>query len=110
MPVAVAITDQWSDGKRLHVTGTFTPSGNYALNGVAVNFGTAGVRASRIPKYVNVVGAAGYELVYVPGTNAQDGKLSGYSTGATQLTDAAAWPAGLTGVAIPFYAIFEQFI
>lgn len=109
MPIAVALTDQWSDGHRLHVTGTITPSGSYTLTGVAVNFGAAGVRSSKIPKFVAFSGAAGYELVYAPGTNAQDGKVVGYSTAATELT-AAAFPAGLTGVAIPFYAIFEQFI
>lgn len=109
MPVAVALTDQWSDGKRLHVTGTLTPSASYTTTGVAINFAAAGVRSSKVPKFVGIAGAAGYEFVYAAGTTAADGKLVGYSTAATELT-AAAFPAGITGVAIPFYAIFEQFI
>jgi hypothetical protein len=110
MPIAVALKDQWSDGKRLHVIGLLTPTGNYAAAGVTINFAQLVIAASRVPKLCLIQGTAGYELVYVNGTNAQDGKILAYSTAGTPLTDAAAWPAGLTGVGVPFYAIFEQFL
>lgn len=38
MPVAVAVLDQWSDGKRTHVIGSLTPSGYYPAGGDIVDF------------------------------------------------------------------------
>ncbi len=50
MALAFSLVDTWDDGKRVHVCGTVTASGNYATGGghagpVAVSGG--GVRGSR---------------------------------------------------------------
>ena len=107
--IAVAISDQWSDGHRMHVTGTITPADHYVQAGVVVNFATAGVRSSQPPVWVSFPSFDGYSLVYVAGDGPATGVVHGYSASNTELTDDSNWPAGLKDQAIPFYAIFPQF-
>ena len=115
MAIAVTVSDKWDDGKRLHVVGTLAFSGSYATGGDTLSFAGL-VPASRAPLVVRVSGQAGFiyevnigsgianSLVLVRGqepTNATAGVIA-----LTQLA-AAAYPAGVTGDTVRFYAIFK---
>lgn len=75
MPAVATITDQWSDGKRLHVTGILTLSGSYAVGGDAIDFGDAGVRSSRPPLWLDMRNAGQYEFHYAAGNLVGNGLL-----------------------------------
>lgn len=107
--ITITITDQWSDGHRLHIIGTFNPAAHYMQVGINFNLAAAGARGNTVP-FVMIPPINGYDIIYVPGTDATDGVIKAYSTANTPLGDDGDWPAGLIGVELPFYAIMEQFI
>lgn len=113
MAIAVAVTDQWDDGKRLHVIGTFTFSGNYPAAGEVPAFGAASgtnIKTSRAttPLWVSIFNAAGYQLVYTISSGKVRVNLSGTADAVFNQLAAAAYPAGLTGAVTNFYAIFNK--
>lgn len=118
MAVAVAFTDVWSDGRRIHAIGTLIFSGNYVNNGDAVDIkGAKGAIdhqkwLSRLdPTYVEINGKAGYFYEYDK-VNKKIIVRQGDNTNAAaapfiQLA-AAAYPAGVTGDTVTFYAIGKK--
>lgn len=111
------ITNQWSDGQRLHVTGTIVMSGVYVANGDILNWqnaidarqGFIGIMTQNQPDMVFIQGIAGFVYVWTPANN----KIKILTGAAAQaaLTElaAGALPAGVTGDTITFYAIFKKF-
>lgn len=118
MAVAVNFTDVWTDGRRIHAIGTLTITGNYAAGGDALDIkGAKGGldhkfwRSNKDPLWVDARGKAGFVYAYDKATkklmtffgdnnNAADGPL-------VELP-AAAYPAGVTGDVIDFYAVGKR--
>lgn len=112
------ITNQWSDGQRLHVTGTIAMSGNYVALGDIINWqnaidgrqGFIGLMTQNQPDYVVITGIAGFVYVY----NLANQKIQIRATGGAAqaaLVDLTpgALPGAITGDTINFYAIFKKF-
>jgi hypothetical protein len=108
MAITTATQDQWNDGKRLHVTGVLTFTGNYTVGGVLLDFTIAGVPSSTPPSYVSVTTWQGYNFVYVNGTAANNGKLQVWSTSTGTELAAGAFPPVLTGGTPKSYGIFKM--
>lgn len=106
MAITAAVVDQWHDGKRTHVNGNLTFTGNYTTGGVAVDL-TAGIQTMSPPNVVMVTTTQGYNFVYIPGTTAQNGLLQVWKTSDGSQLAAAAFPAVLLGAPINFYGIFK---
>lgn len=110
MSVSLTIQDHWDDGKRLHVVGQLTFTGNYTTGGDAINLALAAIKtgAGRIPIIVSVNGLNNFEYDYVTGTNMSNGKIKvqAFSTGEI---NQAAYPAGVTGDTVSIYMIVHKF-
>lgn len=103
--LAVAVTDHWTDGKRVHVTFTVTPTGNYTTGGDTLNLQANEIKSASLPVFVSLKGQGVNLYNFIPGTTQANGKLYG-STGGTQFTGGSAYPTDtVTG-----YAIFPKFI
>ena len=103
------------------VRGSFVLSGNYggaSTHGDTVNFSTVyGIQSRSRPIKVEVFEApnagtlpTGYIFTYCPGSNATNGVLNIMTAIGTELTQASAYAAGLTGAAIRFEALFPVFV
>jgi hypothetical protein len=126
MAVAVSIdksnvAQNEADNSVQHVRGSFTLSGNYggsSTHGDTVNFSSVyGIQSRSKPLKVEVYEApnkgtlpTGYIFTYCPGTSAADGVLNICTAIGTELTQASAYAAGLTGAAIKFEALFPAFV
>lgn len=115
MALAASVTKHWDDGKVLHVLGTITASGNYTTDGDTLSFVNAAIKSASVPLLVIVTGKAGYTYVFVPGTTQANGKLlvfycdyAASSAGPLIQIPQAAYPAGVTGDTINFYALFKK--
>lgn len=115
MAIAVTVSDKWDDGKRLHAVGTLAFSGSYATGGDTLSFAGL-VPASRAPVLVQVEGMAGFHYEVNLGSAINNSKVlvrgqepTNATAGVIALTQlaAAAYPAGVTGDTVRFYAIFK---
>ena len=115
MAIAVAVTKQYWDGKKVHVVGTLTFSGNYATGGDGINFTGLGIKSSLAPYWFEVQGINGFIYAYAPGSPASqtNGKIKVFveATVATNTPlaehTAVAYVAGVTGDTVTFYAEFD---
>lgn len=112
MAVVATITDQINLGPRLMVEGTLAFSGNYATGGEIPTY--AGLKTSKstpIRMYVNAI-AGLYQFSYDPLTGklvvGQGDNDNAADAPGAQLTNAAAYPAGLTGSVTYFTAFFKK--
>lgn len=103
MAIAVTATDVWSDGKRQHVIGTLVFSGNYATGGEAISWAVSKIKSSRSPLIVRIEG----KTAYLYGYDKAAAKIPIFAPGGAELA-AAAYPGGVTGDTVNFYAIFDQ--
>lgn len=109
MAVAVAITKRVSVPGAVLAVGTFTASGNYTTGGDAVSWANS-AGTTKAPFIVLVSGKAGYEYVY----DLAAGKLmtlyGNYDAADGPLIEIpqAAYPGGVTGDVIQFFAVFPQ--
>jgi hypothetical protein len=106
LAVTVSYIDAPAGSQFVHAYGTLTFSGSYATGGEAVTWqglGTQGTQipSSQAPTKVYVDGINGYYYQWVAST----GKVKISTTAATELT-ATTYPAGVTGDAVTFEAIF----
>jgi hypothetical protein len=108
MSLAVTVTKQWFDGKKIHVVGSIVASSTYATGGDALSFASLGIKSSQAPFWVKFNSLNGYSYVYSPNATPTqaNGLMRVNTTANTELT-AAAYPAGVTGDTIGFYALFE---
>lgn len=87
----------------------------YTAGGIVLNFFQDAIKATRIPISVMISGIAGYLYEYVNGTDASNGLLMIRAQKAsasdhdalTELADATAMPAGVSGDTITFEAIWR---
>jgi len=116
MPLALTITDHWSDGNRLHVTGTLTASGNYPANGEALPFNNPLIKSNSAPVWFTASGLGGYNYTVsglgtvLPSNPNPTTKLRALLSSTGVELAAGAYPAGITNNPVNFYAIFPKFI
>ena len=115
MALAFTLVDTWDDGKRIHVSGTATASGNYSTGGDTLDLSQFPVVAATQPPVQGTAwmdGLAGYDYVFAPGSAMNNGKVKifqqGAGAGAFPELAAGAYPAAITGDAITFYGIFKK--
>lgn len=119
MSATATITNQWSDGQRLHVTGLIVFAGSYPAGGDAVSWvsaadarqGFIGLATNNDPDVVPTIrGIAGYIYEYVKSTKKIQVK-QGAAAINLPLADipTAGYPGGVTGDTVDFYAIFKKF-
>lgn len=108
MPFTVTVTKTWDDGKVLNAIGTLVASGSYTTGGDTLNLQQFKIKSSRTPYWVHILGQADFSYTYIPGTNLSNGKVlcRAVSTGAE--ASAAAYPAGVTGDTIRFFAMCQK--
>lgn len=112
--VTPTVTDQWFDGKRMHVIGTMAITGgtDYVNNGLACSFAGLVKGSSRPPEWVSIKGIAGFLYAFNVGTTQANGLFLIFvnNTGGTNAAfpqhTVAAVVSGVTGDTISFYAVF----
>lgn len=106
MALAVNITNKIVAGSLLHVFGTITPSGSYVTGGEVPSWTALPTRKN--PFYVHIDGKAGYVYTY----DYANSKVMVFQCAAAAnpmgQIPAAAYPGGVTGDTISFYAVFPQ--
>jgi len=125
MSATLTINQSWTDGKRLHIVGMVSLTGNYVAGGIPFSLLDYGLPTSQPIVHSDVVGKGGYytydigtlyEYRYIQapaqgGPNAQNplanGLLRIFLNG-TELS-VAALPAGVLGDHIFFYGIFQKY-
>jgi hypothetical protein len=115
MALTFTLVDSWSDGKRIHVTGTVAASGSYVTGGDTLNLSLFPVIGATLPPLQGTAwmdGLAGYDYVFTPGAALSNGKVKifqqGTTAGAFPELAAGAYPAAVTGDTITFYGILKQ--
>lgn len=115
MALTFTLVDTWDDGKRVHVTGTVTASGNYSTGGDTLDLSQfPAIASTRAPIQGTgwMDGLAGYDYVFAPGAAQNNCTVKifqqGGSAGAFPELAAGAYPAAITGDAITFYGIFKK--
>jgi hypothetical protein len=99
----------WSDGKRLHITRTVVPSGNYVTGGDILPFNTSNILSAHAPTWGNVDGTAITKYAYnlVIGTSFTNNKMTIVDTTTGLELAAGAYPAAILSDSILFYGIFQ---
>jgi hypothetical protein len=117
MALAVTFRDVWTDGRRLHAIGTIVASGNYVSAGDALDIKAAagnakGQRwmANSDPDLVIVTGKAGYMYEYDRVAKKLKVRQEGAAAAPAVELAAAAYPAGVTGDTIDFYAVGKKLV
>jgi|ERR1017187_10015957 hypothetical protein len=114
MSLTLNVVDHWSDGKRIHVTGTLIPSGSYTTGGDIIPFGNNAIKSSSAPIMVMITtlsptGDVTYVYSYKAGTTRADQKLKIFTFAGVELP-AGAYPGAAIANPAAFYAIFPKFI
>ena len=116
MALTFSLVDTWDDGKRIHVSGTVTATGNYTTNGDTLDLSQVPVIASAQPPIQGTAwmdGLAGFDYVFSPGATMNANKVKMFACGATagaafpELA-AGAYPSQITADTITFYGIFKK--
>ncbi|MDR3720806.1 MAG: hypothetical protein P4L00_04355 [Candidatus Acidoferrales bacterium] len=109
MALTFTLVDTWDDGKRIHVAGTATASGNYATSGDTLDlsqFPLVAVTQSPVQGTAWMDGLAGYDYVFTPGAALNNGKVKifqqGASAGAFPELGSGAYPSAITSDTITF--------
>jgi hypothetical protein len=132
MSATLNVQQSWTDGKRLHVVGVISLSGNYTVGGISLSLVNLAPNSLPIPTtqpivFSDVVGKGGYyaydvgtlyqyryqdaPFSYGPGNSPPNQFLNQGSLriflGSTELS-AGALPAGVLSDVIKFYGIFQK--
>jgi hypothetical protein len=117
MALTFTLVDTWEDGKRVHVAGTATASGNYTTSGDTLDLSQYPILASTqapIQGTAWMDGLAGYDYVFYPGAALNSGKVKIFqqaaAAGPFQELAAGAYPGAITGDTITFYGIFKKLL
>src|SRR5579863_635195 len=115
MAMTFSVVDTWDDGKRIHVSGTVVPSGNYTTSGDTLDLSQVPLIASDQPPTQGtgwMDGLAGYDYVFYPGATMNANKVKifqqGSAAGAFPELAAGAYPTAITSDTITFYGIFKK--
>lgn len=113
MALALTVTKQWFDGRKLTVVGTIVASGSYTTGGDTCTVAGLGIKSSQLPFLVQVSGNAGFPYSWVAGTTQANSKMKVFCATTTgtnaplQEHGAVAYVAGVTGDTITFEGYFE---
>jgi hypothetical protein len=117
MALTFSLIDTWDDGKRVHVTGAATASGNYSTGGDTLDLSQYPVITSTQAPLQGTAwmdGIAGYDYVFSPGSAMNNGKVKifqqGSSAGPFAELAAGAYPSAITSDSITFYGIFKKLL
>ena len=111
------VTQQWFDGKRLHIIGTIAIGASpltYAPGGPVMDLTGVGILSSRIPEWAHIKGAAGFLYRYIKGATNKLGTVMIFAEGAVSANapllehTTAAIVAGVSGDTIDFYLICKN--
>ena len=125
MSASLKVADHWVDGKRIHVVGTLTLSGNYVTGGIPLNLVSDQIKSNAAPTYANITGRSSgyygynayigpyyavgsYGYKFIPGPNITNGVVM-ITTGSGEIAPGAL-PVLITGDSIQFYAVFPKFV
>jgi len=117
MALAFTLVDFWDDGKRIHVAGTISASGNYATGGDTLDLtelGSLGVPTTQPPIQGTawMDGLAGYDYVFSPGAAINSSKVKIFeqasAAGAFAELASGAYPAAISADTITFYGVFPR--
>ena len=117
MALAFTLVDSWDDGRRIHVAGTISASGNYATGGDTLDLTpieSLGVPTTKSPITGTawMDGLAGYDYVFASGSAINSGKVKifqqGSAAGAFAELASGAYPAAITADSVTFYGIFPR--
>ena len=115
MALTFTLVDTWDDGKRIHVTGTATASGNYSTGGDTLDLSQTPLIASAqapISGTAWMDGLAGYDYVFMPCAAMNSNKVKifqqGAAAGAFPELAAGAYPGAITADSITFYGTFKK--
>ncbi len=113
--LALTVIEFWDDGKRIHLIGQVTASGNYATGGDTLDVsvaGPAGLPSSQPPMIAWIDGLSGYDFVFAPGTAQNNGKVkvfaNGAAAGAFPELASGAYPAAIIADTIMLEAVFHK--
>lgn len=84
MALTFSVVDTWDDGRRIHVSGTVTATGNYATSG-DTDLSQVPIIASAQPPIQGTAwmdGLAGYDYVFYPGATMNSSKVKIFQQGA----------------------------
>jgi hypothetical protein len=106
MATSVSVIEFWDDSKRIHVVGQITFSGNYATGGDSVTLTGLYPGQRTAARIVAINNISGYTYRY-DHANSRIRVYQAPSTGSNPLSEisAAAYPSGVTGDTVIFYAI-----
>ncbi len=116
MSLTLQIVDHWSDGKRIHVVGTLTPSGTYPTGGDVIPFNTAQVIKSNSAPIVVLIdpfsptGDLTYTFVLKGGSTMANQKMKVMVNATLVEYGNIAYNATLLANGAAVYAIFPKFI
>lgn len=105
MPLALTVTDRWHDGKRTHLIGKITPSGNYTTGGDTLDLLES--LSQNPPKFVTIEGVGVYQYQYVEGTLSTNGKVIVRTPADGAQVAQAAYDAAVIADVIKLHAIFD---
>jgi hypothetical protein len=115
MALTFSLVDTWDDGKRIHVSGTVTASGNYTTSGDTVDLSQFPIIAATqapIQGTAWMDGLSGYDFVFYPGSTMNSGKVKifqqGASPGAFPELPSGAYLSAIASDTITFYGIFKK--
>jgi hypothetical protein len=115
MALTFSLIDTWDDGKRVHVTGTATASGNYSTGGDTLDLSQSPIIAATqapIQGTAWMDGISGYDYLFIPGAAMTTNKVKifqqGSSAGPFPELAAGAYPSAITADTITLYAIFKK--
>ncbi len=115
MALIFTLVDTWDDGKRIHVCGTVSATGNYTTGGDTLDLSQFPIVASTRPPLAGTSwmdGLAGYDYVFSPGTalNANKVKMFQQAASAGPFAELAtgAYPTAIQNDTITFYGIFKK--
>lgn len=115
MALTFSLVDTWDDGKRIHVSGTITASGNYVTSGDTLDLSQFPIIAATQAPIQGTAwtdGLSGYDYVFYPGSAMNNGKVKifqqGASAGAFPELASGAYPSSIASDTITFYGIFNK--
>ena len=109
--LALKVVDHWIDGRRLHVVGVLTATGNYPAGGDVIPFNDPLIKTGMAPVWVEAQSIGGNDFVGVPGvfqSTPPNAKLRVIADVTGVELVAGAYPASVTGNPIQIYAIFPR--
>lgn len=108
MAIAISqVIDSWHDGKREHVKGVLSFSGNYVAGGDAASFSHSAIKTTKPPVHIQMEGSAGYKFEYQRSTGKVLVRQSAAAGSPGAELGAAAYPGALTSDVVEFYGIFK---